>query len=297
MKIGSQAHKELFCRAFFDGHRTYEPADLPWPELAEEELALLRGLPFWTHARQFEADAGPMITAVAELEPDPLLREARQLQAFEEARHARPVDHMIHRYELPAEEAHVQVPADVLAEFIDFGFEECLDSFGAFGLFKLARDSRLVAEPIFEIFDQVMQEEAHHIVFFINWYAHHEAQRGAGARLLRPARSVWHYAKALRKIGDLLGDDAAEEGADFIVKGAEAFVDDLSPKLVIEACLGENERRLAGFDRRLLIPELVPRLAGIALAGLNLVPGRQTAPTPTGGTSKPEGSEPASRAA
>jgi hypothetical protein len=29
MKIGSEAHKELFCRTFLEGHRCYEPAELP----------------------------------------------------------------------------------------------------------------------------------------------------------------------------------------------------------------------------------------------------------------------------
>ena len=31
MKIGSEAHKELFCQTFFEGHVKYEPAELPWP--------------------------------------------------------------------------------------------------------------------------------------------------------------------------------------------------------------------------------------------------------------------------
>ncbi len=74
MRIGSDAHKELFCRTFIDGHRRYEPADLPWPELDDAQLALLRGVPLWTHARQFESDAGPMIRAALEHESDPLIR-------------------------------------------------------------------------------------------------------------------------------------------------------------------------------------------------------------------------------
>ena len=89
MRIGSEEHKELFCRTFFEGHEKYEPEELPWPELKEEELALLRGLPFWTHALQFESEAGPMIRSVAALENDPMIREALELQAYEEERHAR----------------------------------------------------------------------------------------------------------------------------------------------------------------------------------------------------------------
>ena len=155
MQIGSQAHRELFCRTFFEGHKKYDPKDLPWPELEGEGLALVRGLPFWTHALQFESDAGPMITAASKYEPDPIVREALELQAAEERRHAALVAHMIELYDLPYEESHVEVVQDPVSEFIDFGFEECLDSFGAFGLFKIARDSKLLPDPLFDVFDNV----------------------------------------------------------------------------------------------------------------------------------------------
>ena len=274
MKIGSEAHKKLFCQTFFDGHVKYEPPDLVWPDLEGEPLELLRGLPFWTHARQFESDAGPMIRAVAAVEPDPLIREALELQAFEEERHARLVNYMIDRYQLPADPAHVEVPRDPVAEFIDFGFEECLDSFGAFGLFKLAREAKIVPDEIFDVFDNVMREESHHIVFFVNWFAYRQANRSLGAKALRVPKSLVHYTKALGSIAELIGDDDGEEGADFIVKGAQAFVDDLTPHLVIDACVAENERRLAHFDRRLLVPKLVPRLAVFGGTVLKLVPKR-----------------------
>lgn len=274
MRIGSPAHKELLCRSFFEAHRKYEPADLPWPALDADALALLRGIPFWTHAVQAEADAGPMITAVAARERDPLLREALELQATEETRHARLLRHMIDLYDLPCGDVHVDMPADVIEGFIDFGFEECLDSFGAFGLFKLARENMLVPEPLFSIFDRVMQEEAHHITFFINWFAHRQVNLGGAPRLLRLPKSGWHYAKAIRKIVDLVRSDDTPEGKDFVVTGAAAFVDNLTPYLVVEACLGENERRLAHVDRRLLVPRLIPDLARFARMVLALLPAR-----------------------
>ena len=128
MKIGSEAHKELFCRTFLEGHRRYEPAELPWPGLDGEPLALLRSLPFWTFALQAEEDAGPMITACAAFEHDPLVREALQLQAAEETRHAGIIRHLIGLYELHADEVKVEIPADAVEAFIDFGFEECFRS-------------------------------------------------------------------------------------------------------------------------------------------------------------------------
>jgi hypothetical protein len=289
MKIGSEAHKELFCRTFLEGHRRYEPPELPWPALDGEPLALLRSLPFWTFALQAEEDAGPMITACATFERDPLVREALELQAAEETRHARIIHHLIGLYGLHADEVRVEVPADAVEAFIDFGFEECFDSFGAFGLFQLAREHALVPDALFDIFDRVMEEEARHIVFFINWFAHRQASRGPVASALRHPKALWHYAKALRKLVDLVRDDDTPEGEDFLITGARAFVDDLTPTLVLSRCLAENERRLAGFDRRLIVPRLGPALARIALSVLERLPTRRpTAPRPA----QPEG-EPA----
>ncbi|MBI3076600.1 MAG: hypothetical protein HYY85_06385 [Deltaproteobacteria bacterium] len=41
VKIGSAAHRDLFCRTFIDTHLPYDPAALPWPELDPAALARL----------------------------------------------------------------------------------------------------------------------------------------------------------------------------------------------------------------------------------------------------------------
>jgi len=274
VKIGSTAHKELFCRTFFDQHLRYEPEQLKWPVLDESALALLRGLPFWTHALQAEEDAGPMIRACAALEPDTTVRQALELQAFEEARHARIIRHMIELYRLPVDQIRVEIPADVLEAFIDFGFEECLDSFGAFGLFKLAREHLAIPAGLFDIFDRVMQEEASHIVFFLNWFAYRQTNAGAGPWAFRHPKALKHYGRALRKLARLAFSDGTAEGKDFIISGAEAFVDNLTVATVLAACLDENTRRLARCDQRLLVPKLAPRLARLVLGVLNRLPHR-----------------------
>lgn len=287
MAIGSEAHKDLFVQTFLRAHHRYEVKDLPWPDLGVEELELLRGLPFWTHALEFESSAGPMILSLAERIDDKPIREALELQAYEESRHANLVEFMIDLYDLPHEKRPVEAVRDPLKEFIHFGFEECLDSFGAFGLFALARDSKLLPDPVFEIFDNVMREEANHIVFFINWFSHHQARKGRGLGWLRFPRALWHYGYAVTELADLIGDDKSEEGADFIATGAEAFVDDLTPRLVIETCLRENQRRLADFDRRLLLPRFVPSLAWLARTGLRLLPGGRRAAAASGAETRP----------
>lgn len=278
MEIGSEAHKELFCRTFLEGHRKYEPADLPWPELSEESLTLLKSLPFWDHALSFESDAGPLMEGTAAAVRDPLIREAMELQGYEETRHSRLVQFMIDRYGIEVNKLPVKpVPSDAEGAFVEFGFEECLDSFGAFGLFQLARESQLFPDDLFNVFDNVMREESHHIVFFVNWYAHREVNRGIAPRMLRYPRAIWWYTSALFKLAGLVNDDDGDEGQDFIVTGAQAFVDDLSPRLVLSTCLQENARRMAEFDPRLLQPRLLPRLARVALGAISLVPRSKSA--------------------
>ena len=80
MRIGSNEHKELFCRSFVESHRAYDPKDWPWPELDDLSLARLRAIPIWTMALEVEQDAGVMLEGYAKTEGDPIVRgEARNL--------------------------------------------------------------------------------------------------------------------------------------------------------------------------------------------------------------------------
>lgn len=276
MRVGSDAHKELFCRTLLDGHVPYEPAELEWPDLDEEHLDRLRGIPFWDQAYKDEYEAGRMLAACAETITDPLIRDAVSLQAEEEARHGRLIQHMIDRYDIPVEKtAPDKIPADVQEAFIDFGYNECLDSFGAYGLFECAREAEFMPPAFFRIFDQVLREESQHCVFFVNWVAHHLAGRGRGDRWSRGLRAGQGYWRALRKILEMaLGVDDDDAPQEFATTAGRTFVDDLTPHRFLRICLEQNERRLAGFDRRLLVPRVIPGLARTGAAALRVVPER-----------------------
>lgn len=272
MRIGSDDHKELFCRSFMATHRKYEPEDLAWPDLSDEDVARLRGIPFWTEAISMETEAGLMVRACAASVDDPLVQEAIALQGYEEARHGRLLQHMIGRYGLESEERlDPALDPDVESAFVDFGYRECLDSFGSFGIYALAREVEFLSEPMLDIFENVVQEEANHIVFFINWLAWRDARRGRPAAL-RNVKALWHYGKAVA--GHVRMALGAEKGDDrsFTSTGGSTFVANLTPTLFLETCLRENERRLGGFPEELLRPRLIPALARGALLGLKLLP-------------------------
>ena len=88
---------------------------------------------------------------------------------------------MIRHYGIAAEERPLDEPlgVDLRRAFVDFGYGECLDSFLGFGVFKIARRSGFLPDPLFDIFDMLMREETRHIVFFINWMAWQQVASGA----------------------------------------------------------------------------------------------------------------------
>ncbi len=151
MRIGSNEHKELFCGSFMESHRAYDPQELPWPQLDDTSLARLRAIPIWTLALEVELGAGRMLSAFAKTEADPLVRQALELQAYEEDRHGRILQCMIERYGLLVI-PNVAKQEPTRRAFINFGYNECVDSFAGFGIFRLARDARILPEALTSLF-------------------------------------------------------------------------------------------------------------------------------------------------
>src|SRR5215472_2318410 len=273
MKIGSEEHKERFCRHFIASHCRFDPAALAWPELGEGDLARLRGVPFWEEVLYTERRAGAIVNAFAGTIADPLVREAVALQGFEEARHAELLRMMIRRYEIAAQERPLEEPLgpDLHGAFADFGYGECLDSFLGFGVFKIARRSGFLPEPLFEIFDMLMREETRHIVFFVNWMAWDQATRGRSARWLRAIAAAGYYGGAIgRLLGTIRRGRRANDGKDFSATQASVFLDAFTFRALAEECCAEHDRRMGEFGPDLLQPRFLPTLARVVLAGLRL---------------------------
>ena len=268
IRPGSDEHKTAFCRMLLDTHNPYRPAVLDWPPLDDEARDRLVGLPIWDIAVQTEGKAKTRVLSYAEEVADPLLRRAIELDGFEEGRHKEVLSRLVEAYGIClAPEPEYRRPRDPEWAFMVTGFSECIDSFFAFGLFAVAKTSRFFPAELVDTFEPVMQEEARHILFFVNWVAWHR-------RNLPWWRRPWFWAKVVavwiflvweriglaRSVG-ASQEEAAPQDNNFTLTGSKAVADiDLSAAALIDICLEENERRLAGYDPRLLRPAVMPGL-------------------------------------
>ncbi len=264
--VGSEAHRELFCRMLLNTFDPYKPAVIEWPKLSGDELARLTGLPFWSVAVITEGLTSLRMQSFADTIDDPLIHEALALNAFEERRHKEVLHDLIRFYgiEIDPEPEYVP-PAKPQASFILTGYGECFDSFFAFGLFKIAKDSGFFPPELVEVFEPVIQEEARHILFFVNWLRYMQKNRFILARPAIVARRFTAVAiKAWNRMS-LARDVDGRNNADMTRKGHEAMGIELSPRAFLEVCLAENDRRLGAYDPRLLQPRFMPRMARMVL--------------------------------
>jgi hypothetical protein len=273
---GSDLHRRETCRMFRDTFNPYRPAVLDWPRLAPAALARIVALPIWDIAVQTEGKARLRMAAYAATVPDPEMRAALALNAWEENRHKEVLSRMVAAYGIRlAPEAPYAWPADAERAYLVTGFSECIDSFFAFGLFELARRSGLFPRELVDTFEPVMQEECRHILLFANWIAWHRARLSPWRRLRFETKvaAVWAFL-VWERIGlaRSMDGDAASEDNNFTLNGAQsvAFDPPALPEL-LALCLAENERRFAGYDQRLLRPVTVPRLVGVVLRALRLL--------------------------
>ena len=57
IRVGSDAHRVLFCRTLLDTFNPYKPAVIDWPRLDEAARGRLVSLPIWDIAVQTEGRA------------------------------------------------------------------------------------------------------------------------------------------------------------------------------------------------------------------------------------------------
>jgi hypothetical protein len=268
IKLGSDAHKRMFCRMLLETHNPYKPAVIKWPQLAPDALSRVTSLPIWDIAVQTEGRASVRVATYAASVRDLLLREALELDGSEEARHKVVLSKLVAAYGIElAPEPEYLAPRDAEWAWLVTGYSECIDSFFAFGLFASAQRSGFFPELLVETFEPVIQEEARHILFFVNWAAWHWRNLTWWKRPWFLARviAVWIFL-IWERVGIAKGIDAegAAQDANFAATGAARVGAEISPRTLIELCLEENDRRMSGYDARLLRPTVMRRLAKFA---------------------------------
>lgn len=125
IRIGSDAHKQMFCRMLLDTHNPYKPAVIDWPPLGPEALERLTSLPIWDIAVQTEGRASVRVATFASTVTDPLLRQALDMDGGEEARHKVVLSKLVEAYgiELAPEPAY-PAPRDAEWAWMVTGFSE-----------------------------------------------------------------------------------------------------------------------------------------------------------------------------
>src|SRR6202051_1009579 len=144
LKPGSDVHRREMCRMFRETFNPYRPSVLDWPNLEPDALERIVSLPIWDIAVQTEGRARLRMAAYAATVNEPDIRAALALNAWEESRHKEVLSRMVTAYGISlATEAPYVYPKDTEWAYLVTGYSECIDSFFAFGLFKVARRSGL----------------------------------------------------------------------------------------------------------------------------------------------------------
>jgi hypothetical protein len=260
---GSEAHKTAFCRMLLDTHNPYKPSIIDWPALEPDARSRLVSLPIWDIAVQTEGKARLRVLSYGQTITE------RLLDGFEEGRHKEVLSNLVQAYGIRlAPEPEYLRPRDPEWAFMVTGYSECIDSFFAFGLFAVARRSGFFPPALVDTFEPVMQEEGRHIIFFVNWVAWYRRNLALWRRPIFWAKilAVWAFL-VWERIGIARGLDGAGEGEggmvpqdnNFTLTGSQSVgATDISIGALMDVCLGENDRRLSGYDPRLLRPRVVP---------------------------------------
>src|SRR5215469_3122934 len=251
IRLGSEAHLRLFCLELLETHDPYKPAVIDWPALDERTRQRIVSLPIWDIAVQTEGRAGLNVRTFAVRSCSGLLKEAVDMDAFEESRHKRVLHNMVQAYGIELQpEPEYKVPRDAEWAFMVTGYSECIDSFFGFGLFDLAKSSGFFPSELVNTFEPVMREEGRHILFFVNWAAWWRRNMPWWRRPYFEAKVVlvWLFLILERiNMAKGMGDNSKAQENNFTLNGSKELGVEVTFSELAAICLSENDRRLAPY--------------------------------------------------
>ncbi|MGA2410020.1 MAG: hypothetical protein ABSG46_06470 [Candidatus Binataceae bacterium] len=271
MRIGSIEHRDLACGEFVNSFKSFEASEVQWPELDRMSAARVRAMPFWNEALNSELVAADRTRRMAEAETDSTLREAIGLQAFEKGRRADLLEGLMRRYGIKLHRFRGERRRSPEWGYMRMGNGELFDMFFAFGLFRLIAHAQLLPPGLIAIFEDVMAEEARHLIFFHNW----SILRSRQAPIHRKPVVIWHRsaAMAVQTVGRIrtgirvaTTEEAKDPADDFVMWApSRLWGDAISYRHFIQICLGEYRRRMDVFDPKLPRPLLVPAMVRVVM--------------------------------
>jgi hypothetical protein len=274
IKIGSYDSKKQFCQSFAEGYNS-ETDPILWPSLDSSTLALLQRITLWGRLHQSKHYAGQLVSAFAATLSDSMIKEAIALQGQQEQRHFQIVESFIQTYGIPAPPLQTSaLPGDLETAYIDLGFQESLDLLLGFGFYGLATDTNALPEELLQIFDRLLNEEARHTVFFINWFAYHQTKLGKSWNELRGAAPLWQQRGELLKLLMSFGKDDDEDNILFLLFG-RSQPEGVTAERFLTLCLREHKLRMSQFTTAGLQPQLAPTLVSFGRSVFQFWPHRK----------------------
>jgi hypothetical protein len=281
VRNGSVEHRDLVCREFINSFKSYEVSGLQWPELDRVSAGRVRAIPFWNDALRAEQIAADRARRMAEAEADPALREALALLAYEKGRGAGLIESLMKRYGIKIQRFHGVRRRGPEWGYMRNGFTEVYDMLLAFGLFRLGAQAQYLPAALIEIFEDLMVEEARHVIFFHNW------------TILRMRRAPLHQQPLfmIRRLASLglstlgqmhtgvrvvLNRPFKESAEHFVMRAPSGLLSNaVSFRRFVEIGVGEFDRRMAAFDPSLPRPWLAPTLLRLATHLLPKIEGQR----------------------
>lgn len=275
MKIGSNEHKRLFCRALADSHLPYTAEEITWPVLEHAVLEKIQDAAFWTQVASSQHEIGRIASAFAQTLQDPLLRENMALYGKEHQRLAAVVGTLVETYGIhcPPQMA-VPLPTNLEQALIEAGYSDCIDTFLGFGLWDLAKQANLFPNELEQQFETYLAEKSRHLVFFINWLAYRNVKIRRYADGFRGIQTVWQRRGALLDWMRAFGEKEESEGLP-----TRRWLEEWTSEEFLTACLSAHRQFMQPFSANLLKPQVAPILAALVRESLRVWPKRQAQPT------------------